>query len=120
MILSNRNLFSKRKLYVFTKKQNLLITNDDASLCQFEQLIIMYPATFLITILVAHLNAIVPTHNSDKGLRPWLQTGPPRFKQNQRVVHEVFLNDKAIFKCTALARPAPKVYFPLIILKICN
>ncbi|VDM14080.1 unnamed protein product, partial [Wuchereria bancrofti] len=69
----------------------------------------MYPATFLITVLVAHVNAIVPAHNSGKGLRPWLQTGPPRFKQNQRVVHEVFLNDKAIFKCTALARPAPKV-----------
>ncbi|VDN01536.1 unnamed protein product [Thelazia callipaeda] len=37
--------------------------------------------------------------------------GPPRFKQNQRVVHEVFLNDKAIFKCTALARPAPKIHW---------
>uniref|UniRef100_A0AAF5PGR0 Receptor protein-tyrosine kinase n=4 Tax=Wuchereria bancrofti TaxID=6293 RepID=A0AAF5PGR0_WUCBA len=71
----------------------------------------MYPATFLITVLVAHVNAIVPAHNSGKGLRPWLQTGPPRFKQNQRVVHEVFLNDKAIFKCTALARPAPKIHW---------
>uniref|UniRef100_A0A0M3JTR1 Myoblast growth factor receptor egl-15 (inferred by orthology to a C. elegans protein) n=1 Tax=Anisakis simplex TaxID=6269 RepID=A0A0M3JTR1_ANISI len=37
--------------------------------------------------------------------------GPPRFKQNQRVVHEVFLNDKATFKCTALARPAPKIHW---------
>uniref|UniRef100_A0A8R1XWP3 Receptor protein-tyrosine kinase n=1 Tax=Onchocerca volvulus TaxID=6282 RepID=A0A8R1XWP3_ONCVO len=74
----------------------------------------MYPAiiyVFLITVLVAYVNAIVPTHNSAKGLRPWLQTGPPRFKQNQRVVHEVFLNDKAIFKCTALARPAPKIHW---------
>ncbi|KAL3981864.1 Protein tyrosine kinase family protein [Acanthocheilonema viteae] len=71
----------------------------------------MYPVIFLITVLAAHINGIVPTHNSGKGLRPWLQTGPPRFKQNQRVVHEVFLNDKAIFKCTALARPAPKIHW---------
>lgn len=34
----------------------------------------MYPAIFLITISVAHVNAIVPTHNSGKGLRPWLQS----------------------------------------------
>ncbi|KAM3726992.1 Myoblast growth factor receptor [Dirofilaria immitis] len=66
---------------------------------------------FLITVLVVRASAIVPAHNSAKGLRPWLQTGPPRFKQNQRVVHEVFLNDKAIFKCTALARPAPKIHW---------
>uniref|UniRef100_A0A915PIW2 receptor protein-tyrosine kinase n=1 Tax=Setaria digitata TaxID=48799 RepID=A0A915PIW2_9BILA len=66
---------------------------------------------FLITVLLAHVNAIMPTHENGKGLRPWLQTGPPRFKQNQRVVHEVFLNDKAIFKCTALARPAPKIHW---------
>uniref|UniRef100_A0A915CAJ0 Receptor protein-tyrosine kinase n=1 Tax=Parascaris univalens TaxID=6257 RepID=A0A915CAJ0_PARUN len=39
------------------------------------------------------------------------QDGPPRFKQNQRIVHEVFLNDKATFKCTALARPAPKIHW---------
>uniref|UniRef100_A0A0R3RTV2 Receptor protein-tyrosine kinase n=1 Tax=Elaeophora elaphi TaxID=1147741 RepID=A0A0R3RTV2_9BILA len=71
----------------------------------------MYPVIFSITVLIAHVNGIVPTHNSGKGLRPWLQTGPPRFKQNQRVVHEVFLNDKAIFKCTALARPAPKIHW---------
>lgn len=55
----------------------MLITNNDAYLWEFEQLIIMYPAiiyVFLITVLVAYVNAIVPTHNSAKGLRPWLQS----------------------------------------------
>ncbi|MFH4975362.1 hypothetical protein AB6A40_002071 [Gnathostoma spinigerum] len=70
---------------------------------------VMHKCCFLI-VLLTH-GSSQSFLQSGKLLRPWLLDGPPRFKQNQRVVHEVFLNDKAIFKCTAVARPAPKIHW---------